>query len=303
MVKHITYKYPPYSLDSLLNDGGGTLTIRLQRNALISKYKIYVVLGQLNGGTSPTWTVSKTNPIITQLSVISDNDTIIFATTDMLQEYNYLFQHVSPNGLSFSIPMSDYTAEGNKEIEGTQFDSTKYINNELYVTVPPLSQVTSGSPSSSSGTYLYLVEEQYTKRPSKLVTVKKLTSETTLSITGENELVPDPFLTTDGAYKMVLYQQSQNGVLSDNYILSTKIELNGRITIADDYISTLKLRNQSIFKVVPDVGYFAHVFMEDENVKDLLPLVNPAVVTSVKEKFITNTSPVTLKALKVEYMV
>ena len=303
MVKHITYKYPAYSLDNLLNDGGGTLTIRLQRNALISKYKIYVVLGALNGGTSPSWTVSQSNPIITQLAVISDNDTLFFSTTDMLQEYNYLFSHISPNGLSFTIPMADYTAQDNKEIEGTEFDSTKYINNELYVTVPALSSVTSGSPSSSSGTYLYLVEEQYTRRPSKLVTVKKLSSETTLSITGENELVPDPFLTTDGAYKMVLYQQSQNGALGNNYILSTKIELNGKITIADDYINTLRLRNQSIFKVMPDTGYFAHVFMEDENVKDLLPLLNPAIVTSVKEKFITNTSPVTLKALKVEYMV
>ena len=301
MPTHATYKYPAVNIDQLLNQGGGVLTIPLQRNALISKYRIVVVLGSLSGGSSPSWTVSASNPIIQNVQVVADNNTIIQMDTDMLQELNKLFEHTQPNGLIFDIPMADYTVD-NIEIPGTEFPSYAYINNNLLLKIPPLSQVTSGSPTASSGTTVYLVEEQYLKNPGALVMVKKIQNVATLGITGDNYLVPSPFLTVDGLYKMVLYQFSQNGQLSDNLVNYIKTELNGNITLSDEYYSSLKAKDQSIFRQPLDPGYVADVYMPHVDVRDLLPLLNPNEITSVKQVFNTTTSPVQVKAVKIEYM-
>jgi len=302
MPTHATYKYPSYNIDSYLNNGGGTLIIPLQRNALISEYTIIVQLGSLNGGSSPSWTVSASNPIIQNIQINSDNDTWFNMDTDMLQEYLKLFFHYAPNGLLFDIPASDYTVAGD-EIPGTQFPSYMYINNNLYLKIPPLSSVTSGSPTASSGTTVYLVEKQYLKPVDALVKVKKIQTVTNLQSNGYNYLVPSPFLTVDGLYKLVMYQQSQNGALSDNYINEIKLELNGSITLYDEYIQSIKAKNYAIFRQNPDPGYWLDVYMPYVDVRDMLPLLNPNEITSVKQTIVTTTSPVQVKAVKVEYMV
>ena len=302
MPTHSTYKYPAYNIDQLLNQGGGVLNIQLQRNALVSKYRVVVILGSLSGGTSPAWTVSASNPIIQNVTLNADNNTIIQMDTDMLQELNKLFGHVTANGLVFDIPVADYTVD-NVEIPGTEFPSYDYINNNLLLKIPPLSQVTSGSPTASSGTTVYLVEEDYLKNPGALVMVKKIQNVAVLGITGDNYLVPSPFLSVDGLYKMVLYQFSQNGQLSDNLINYIKTELNGNLTLSDEYYSTLKAKDESIFRQPLDPGYVADIYMPHMDVRDLLPLLNPNIITSVKQVFNTATSPVQVKSVKIEYMV
>jgi len=302
MPTHSTYRYPPINIDSVLNSGGGTITIQLQRNALISKYRIAVVLGSLTGGSSPSWTVSQSNPILQNIQMIADNETIFNADTDMLQQLNYLFSHSTPNGLYFDVPMADYDVN-NSEIVGTEFNSASRINNNLQIKIPPLSAVTSGSPTASSGTTLYLVEDQFLGKPPALVLVKKIQNVAVLQLQGDNDLTPSPFLTVDGAYKMVLYQVSSGGTLSDTAVNYVKTELNGKITLSDEYIATLKAKNQSIFRVEPQTGYFADVYMPDKDASHLLPLTNPSIVTSVKQVFNTSVANVQIKALKIEYMV
>ncbi len=62
-----TSTYPAISLDQ---DYGQTITVDLYRVDLVHDYVFSIVLGTLSGGTSPAWTVSASNPLITALTIL-----------------------------------------------------------------------------------------------------------------------------------------------------------------------------------------------------------------------------------------
>jgi len=173
--KVLKFSYPQIPLD---NAYGTQVTIPLKRNNLIQKYLGVVTLGTLQGGTSPAWTVSGSNPLITHITITADNDVLLDMDTDMLNELNKLGFLWAPDGLTFRIDMTDIDFENSKNVDGTEFPSYSYNNITLTLTIAPLANVTSGSPTGTSGTTFSLVEyASVYPNTIPLVKVKKLQAE------------------------------------------------------------------------------------------------------------------------------
>ena len=301
-------KYAPIPIDE---DWGSVVPITLNRVGLISKYSLAVVLGTLEGGTSPAYTVSGSNPAVTHINVEADNDTLYDADTDMIQELNKLSFGYVATGQNFRIDMADIDMIKKRHVAGTEFPSYLYNTNTLRVTLPPLSTITSGSPTGTSGSQLLLVEDQLNYPQSvPLSKVKKLQSSFNLSATGDNILNPSPTFTVDGSYKVVLYQTKVGGSLTDSAVDYISLTLNTSSVLEDDYWTTLKQTDYEELHEKPDTGYAMRVYMaggsEPKDASELLYLLNSQQVRSVVQNFhVTSgtTTPVAVKTMKIEYMV
>ena len=299
--------YNPVIIDSLLNNGGGSIDIPLKRTQGVTSYSLIVVEGTLNGGTSPAWTVSSSNPIITYVNVSADESPLYQAHTAMIQVLNNLVNRKSPNGLIFELDMSDrdYSQNGTL-IPNTEFPSFLFTQNTLSITVPALSAVTSGSPTSSSGTTLYLVENDIPRAitQSNLSSLRKvvhLEFSTAMSNIGNNDLTN--FVAQTGAYKAILLfantgstQNFADG--SDSIVNSIEIRVNDTVIVSQDFWSSLKSSNLSLFGQTPLVGYAMKVFTETDNAYNIS---NTQAITSFNFK-VNTASAGYLTGFKVEYV-
>ena len=299
--KVLKFSYPQLPLD---NTYGTQVTIPLKRNNLIQKYLGVVTLGALQGGTSPAWSVSGSNPLITHITVTADNDVLLDMDTDMLNEINKLGFLWTPDGLTYRIDMTDIDFENSKNVDGTEFPSYAYNNITLTLTIAPLSQVTSGSPTGSSGTTFSLVEyASVYPNTIPLVKVKKLQAEYNLNATGLNQVVPSPFYTLQGAYKLILYKFLSGGVGSDSAISKMKLTINDNNIIYDEYYSTKKADVNQLFNIPLDAGFIADVYMAGaDDPSQMLVLLNPQVTRVIEQDITTTTSPVTVKGVKIIYV-
>jgi len=276
----------------------------LKRNNLIQKYLGVVTLGSLTGGTSPAWTVSGTNPVVTHITLTADNDVLFDMDTDMLGELVKLGFLFSPDGLTYRIDMTDVDFESSKDIDGTEFPSYAYNNITLTLTIAPLANITSGSPTASSGTVFSLVEYASVYSASiPLVKVKKLQNTYTISSTGLSQIVPSPFYTLQGAFKLLLFKVLAGTTPSDTAVSKMKLLINDSNVIYDEYFATKKADNNQIFNISLDTGFVADVYMPDsKDPSQMLVLLNPSVTRVVEQDITTTTSPVTIKGVKILYV-
>jgi len=218
-----------------------------------------------------------------------------------LVKLGFLF---SPDGLTYRIDMTDVDFENSKNIDGTEFPSYAYNNITLTITIAPLSQVTSGSPTGSSGTVLSLVEYAsiYAKSV-PLAKVKKLQNTATINTTGLSQIVPSPFYTLQGAFKMILYKFLSGTTPSDTAVSKMKFLINDSNVIYDEYYATKKADNNQVFNIPLDTGFVADVYMPGgKSPSEMLVLVNPNITRVVEQDITTTTSPVTVKGVKILYV-
>lgn len=288
MVNVFNSKYPSVNLDGQY---GQTVSIDAYVVNGVVDYLISVTEGSLTGGTSPAWTVSGSNPIITHITVKANNSTIRDYDSQMINNYMSVVRNSAFNGLSFSIPMTDIQYTSKKRIYNTLFPSYAYSQVKILLTIAPLSQITSGSPSGSTGTTLYLNEvslkrEQVTF---KLFAFKQLQVNTALNLTGDNDLTN--LLAVDGYYKSLMFMSStaQNYTdASDSIINYIDLIMNISDVLKDEYWVSMKQENENLFGRSMPPGYAMMNFMEDNDFSQLLPLANPVVTKSANLK--VNTS-------------
>jgi len=299
--KTLRFSYPQVVLDGTY---GTQVVIPLKRNNLIQKYVGVVTLGTLQGGTSPAWTVSGSNPLITHITVTADNDVLLDMDTDMLEELVKLGFLFTPDGLTYRIDMTDIDFENSKNVDGTEFPSYNYNNITLTLTIAPLSQVTSGSPTGSSGTVFSLVEYASVYSQSiPLVKVKKLQNTISNLVQGLNQVVPSPVYTLQGAYKLVLYKVLASNSPSDSAISKMKFVINDNNILYDEYYNVKKADNNQLFNISLDTGFVADVYMADaKDPSKLLVLLNPQITRVVEQDFTTTVSGVSIKAVKIIYV-
>ena len=299
--KTLRFSYPQVVLDGTY---GTQVVIPLKRNNLVQKYVGVVTLGTLQGGTSPAWTVSGSNPLITHITVTADNDVLLDMDTDMLEELIKLGFLFTPDGLTYRIDMTDIDFENSKNVDGTEFPSYNYNNITLTLTIAPLSQVTSGSPTGSSGTVFSLVEYASVYSQSiPLVKVKKLQNTISNLVQGLNQVVPSPVYTLQGAYKLVLYKVLASNSPSDSAISKMKFVINDNNILYDEYYNVKKADNNQLFNISLDTGFVADVYMADaKDPSKLLVLLNPQITRVVEQDFTTTVSGVSIKAVKIIYV-
>jgi len=299
--KTLRFSYPQVVLDGTY---GTQVTIPLKRNNLVQKYVGVVTLGTLQGGTTPAWTVSGSNPLITHVTVTADNDVLLDMDTDMLEELVKLGFLFTPDGLTYRIDMTDIDFENSRNVDGTEFPSYNYNNITLTLTIAPLSQVTSGSPTGSSGTVFSLVEYASVYSQSiPLVKVKKLQNTISNLVQGLNQVVPSPIYTLQGAYKLVLYKVLASNSPSDSAISKMKLVINDNNILYDEYYNVKKADNNQLFNISLDTGFVADVYMPDaKDPSKLLVLLNPQITRVIEQDITTTVSGVSIKAVKIIYV-
>ncbi len=291
MVK-ISHKYSPINVDQYW---GSTLDIDLKNTDLVMDYDVVLVPGTLEGGTSPAYTDTYLNPLVASVKLEADNDTFISADVPQLNELNRLLRGISsPPGNAFKIHMTAPDFSKKHYIKETGFPSYAFVNNVLHVTLPPLSQVTSGSPTGTSGSTLYLVEHDIARASVdfELFKFKMLKIGSTLGISGDNDLTN--YLATDAFYQALLHfaYTSQTAPIytsgSNSLVNYMDLIINNNVYLFEDFYSTLQSDNQAEFGLSPDAGFALQIFMGDENPEDLLNLSSAVVNKNVNLK--VNTS-------------
>jgi hypothetical protein len=254
--------YPIAAIDSYL---GTTQNFKLYNINGINAYILNFSEGTLSGGTSPAWTVSASNPIITKAVLLADSNPIVSLDVAPLQEYVYNFLGIAPTGLDFVIPIADLDPRYKGQyIADTEFPSWQYTDVELQLTFNSLANLTSGSPTSSSGSTM-TYEEQYIPRSSmssKLFKVRKFMYKTALNIyQGVNDLTS--YLPQTGTYKLLQfftgtsseYTSGANGLVS-----SVDLLLNQTSRPISTYYSLMQAKNQGEFGRTPSPGYASFLF-------------------------------------------
>ncbi len=234
--------------------------------------------------------------MITHVKIEADNNTILDLNVNDLQEFLKITKSVSPTGLDFQIDITDFDLKTKKEFVQTGFPSWEVSDYTLYLTFASLSSITTGSPTSSSGTQMFLVERDIKRSLVNfpLFRVKKGEITTQLAQTGINDLTN--FIQKVGAYKLLLLNAG-----SDSLISSLELILNGDITWLSTYWENLKQQNYAEFGITPDSGYAMIVFQKDNNIEDLLPLGNTNLITDVDLEVNANSTG-SLTALYVQYL-
>lgn len=264
MTSQLRLKYPAINVDSAY---GTTVTIPLKRSQWVRRYVVTFVEGTLNGGTSPAWTISQSNPAFSNIQVQADNNTLYNLDTDVSQEMTKLTKAISPSGLVHYVDMEDfdYSKKGTP-IEGTQFPSFRFSQNNLLVTIPALSSLTSGGPTSTTGSQILVTEIDVSRSANApAIQVRKLQRVANLNVNGENDLV-NTLIPAGFVYKALFFHDESN--------VSSQIKqvIDDRITIYDEYVAQLQSENTAEFGIAPDTGYFAKIFMRDASPSELLDL-------------------------------
>lgn len=289
------FKYPIVSLDSAY---GTVVQVKLNNVNLVKEYLFSVVEGTLNGGTSPTWTVSSSNPLITHVTVKADNQTFYDADYSTVAEELRDFNGFNSTGLSLWIKMGlqDILNQG-RLFESTVFPSYVFNQAYLYLTVAPLSSVTSGSPTSTSGTNLFLTENDIDRSQVDFPVLKtvKLQFASSQGITGENHNTS--LMSLDGLYAYI-----QMFAVNDTDVSYVKLLINSDTIEFDDYWTSIKGENASVLKVNPSSGYAYLMFSEDGSIEKMLALDNPNALKSVDFVVDTTTSPITTTFFKTEIL-
>ncbi|MEM0061509.1 MAG: hypothetical protein QW726_06235 [Fervidicoccaceae archaeon] len=250
--------YPTQTIDSFW---GTTQQFKLYTINGIKAYVISINPGTLSGGSSPAWTISGTNPAITHITVKANNNPILDADTITLFERNANLMHISPDGLNYLIPLALPYYKGGY-LPNTEFPSFEYTDVELVLTFAPLSQITSGSPTGSSGTEMNYSEDYILRQ---LVDTKKLLrprvfqySTILNNVNSYNDLTS--FLPQVGTYQSIQLFASTNLTSpysggSNTAITNVELLLNQVNKPLSTNFNLLRLQNAAAFGRSQDTGF------------------------------------------------
>lgn len=294
MVK-TSYTYSSLNVD---NNWGSTVDINLKNTDLVMDYDLVVVPGTLEGGTSPAYTDTYLNPLVQSVKIEADNDTMVSADTPQLNELRHLVRNVNNmSGNHVKIQMTALDFSKKTYIKETGFPSYSFVNNILHVTLPPLSQVTSGSPTGTSGSQLLMVEHDIMRSSVdfKLFNYKMLKVSSALGLIGDNDLTN--YLATDSFYQALLHfaYTSQTAPVystegSNSLINKMELIINNSTHLFSDYFPSMQADNQDEYGQVPDTGFALQQFMDTDNPSDLLNLSSAVVNKNVNLKVVTTAS-------------
>jgi hypothetical protein len=299
---NIDLSYPSLSIDSSY---GQTIQVQCFRTQLVKRYLIQGVLGSLSGGTSPAWNISASNPLVSHVSVQADNNPIVDADTQLLQFYEQVVTNDTPDGLHFSVRVSDVSLRTQEEIEATGLPAYSFNQIIMNISIPALSALTTGSPTASSGTTLYLTEESVPRSAVsfKPILVKHLQVTASQALSGTNDNVTA--LSQDGLYAQVfLYADTGSTGYSaptDSAIQRISLILNSTSKIRDSYWTALKNQLKAITGFAPPTGVSALIFKEGYDANKMLDLRDTRRVTSVDLQTVTTQANVRLVLYKIEY--
>lgn len=299
-------RYPSITIDSYW---GTTQSIQLKRTQGVVEYDLIVTEGTLSGGTTPAWAPSKSAPTISHMNIQADNTTLHDYDGQMLVEYEWLTRNAPTDGLNFVVTMCDIDYHSNgRLLEHSVFPSYSFSQNVMNITFATLAQVTTGTPTSSSGTTLTITEQAV---PRSLITfkpllVKRLQAGSVLSNTGDN--VFPTLLPQTGAYKAIMsfvtnqstssYANYANG--SDTIPSFINLKLNDVVTDTDIWWLALKRQDQALFGRTPDTGYTIRAWMPDNDTSKLLALADTTTITGIALNYNTTGSGY-VTVLKVQY--
>ena len=292
MVK-VSHKYSPIVIDS---DWGSTIDVDLKNTDLVTDYDFVVVPGTLSGGTSPAYTYTYLNPVVSSIKIEADNDTFVSADVPQLNELRYLVRNIQGlTGDSFKVPMTAVDFSKKSYIKETAFPSYAFVNNVAHITLPPLSQITSGSPTGTSGSTLYITERDISRASVdfSLFRYKMLKISSALSITGDNDLTN--YMATDSFYQAMLHfaysaqtAPIYSGEGSNSLVNYMDLVINNSTYLFEDFFATMRSDNHMNYGRLPDTGFALQEFMNSDNPTDLLNLSSAVVNKNVNLK--VNTS-------------
>ena len=184
-----------------------------------------------------------------------------------------------------------------KLFESTVFPSYMFNQAYLYLTVAPLSAITSGAPTGTSGTSLFLTENDIDRSQVNFPLLKtvKLQFSASQGITGENHNTS--LMSLDGLYAYILMN-----AVNDTDVSYVKLLINSGTIEFDDYWESIKAENASVLKVSPSSGYAFLMFSEDGSIDKMLALDNPNALKSVDFVIDTTASPITTTFFKTEIL-
>ncbi len=291
--------YPAKIIDG---NWGQVVEISLLKTDLVLDYIVQLVEGTLEGGTSPAWTVSASNPAVLHIKVEQDNETLFDMDAQVIQFLNGMFRNLNSNGLMWIVDAADVDARTKQSIVNTGWPTYLFSELKMYVTLPALSAITSGSPTGTSGSQLLVVEEvvpRFAARFNSVMTKKVENSIAPAEIAGDNYF--SDVMPKTGLYKylglFVSTTAPSNGYPaytagSDSAVSKVEIELNSIYSPVKNYWSSLKQVDSSVYHQAPGSGFAIIPFMTDLNVTKMLNLSNPNAIKSAILKITTTTAPV-----------
>lgn len=293
--------YPFINVDSSF---GSTISIDLKRSQAVRDYILNFVEGTLSGGTSPAWAVSGSVPVVTHVKLTADNDTILDFDTDMYNEYEKLITQIAPDGENMHIYVADQAFEGKGVVlDATALKTYKFAQVTLELTLDSLTDLTTGTPTASSGSGFYLTEEIIPRGVADTfatITVKKLQNTLSSLTSGINDVYNAVAQT--GAYPCILIQVKTSGAaLSDTEVSKIQLILNDQLTDTNTYFSALKHQNAALFGIVPDTGYAMRIWSADREIASMLNLTDTAKITAVDLQFTAVTAGDVVKLFRVLY--
>jgi len=299
----ISVRYPTSASQNL--NSVTSLTFDLKRTQGVLSYDFVFNEGTLSGGTTPTWAVSITAPIVTHVKIVADNDTIVDADYTLLAELQYLLTLVKPDGTFLQVEMCDRDYATSKRLGVTLFPSWIYNQVQVTLTFNAVASITSGSPTTTPIT-VDCTEEDVPRSAVNFKPLRKklLQVSSAMAISGQNDLTS--FLAQTGAYKAVLLLCTSSNSApysngTDSIVTNLDLILNDVATVRSENWLPLKMANKAQFMTAPDTGYVALVFMNDDETSKLLDLRNTQKITSVDLRTYTSSGSDYLYALRIVY--
>ncbi len=291
--------YPPKVVDSLY---GQIVEFDLFTTDNVLSYTLQFAEGTLSGGTSPEGSISAAKPAVAHIKIEADNTTLLDMDAQIIQLENEMFRNALPNGLSWIIDAADIEVTSKAPIVNTSWPTYLFSQLKMYITLPSLSALTTGGPTGSTGSTLYLVEDvipRFAVKFRSVQTRKVQANLQALSITGDNDEYNA--LPKTGLYKFVGIFASTtapaNGVPaysagSDSAISKVEIELNNVYSPVKTFWSALKQADAVKLHQALPAGYAVLLFMDGIDINKMLNLSNPNEIKEADLKLTATTVPV-----------
>ena len=269
---------------------GTTQPITLKRTQGVMRYTLICDALTISGGTTPTSAVSATVPVITNVQVQADDETLF--NVDMVPWLEYLRlvqnQAAAATGFEFDIDMCDMDYRRRGELlPATLLRSFQYNQVQMNVTFNTIAALTTGSPTSYS-TKVHLTETDINRdliEALPVFIVKKLQGTVAYPIqNGPNDLVtafPQTGLLKSAFFVQQTSASASYANLSDATIASLKLILNDSFNETNTTWTMLKRSNRSLFGASPNTGFAMKVWSPTAETGKFLNISDVQKVTSV----------------------
>lgn len=286
------YNYPSPVLTATVAAGtwGTTPQVTLKRTQGVKRYTLIGSALTLAGGTTPTSTVSATNPIATHIQIQADDDTLFDVDMIPWLEYQRLVtnQAAAATGFEFDIDMCDVDYRRRGELlPATLLRSFQYNSVVMNITLPASATITSGSPTTVTATFTLTETDVNRDLIDKLpvFVVKKLGGQVAFPIQNAANALTTALPQT-GLLKAI-FMAAQTAASATYANLSDTVITNWQLILNDSFNETsttwlmLKRHNRSLFGANPATGYALKHWSPTGETGQLLNISDVRKVTSV----------------------